>query len=38
MRSSKIPAHVNARVRMTAGHRCGYCLTAQRYVMQVLSE
>ncbi len=36
MTRQKISDSVKARVRATAGHRCGYCLTQQRYAMQVL--
>lgn len=34
--SSKIPEEVKARVRVSASHRCGYCLAQQRYVLLVL--
>jgi hypothetical protein len=36
MTSRKIPEDLNARVRAAARDRCGYCLTPQRYAMQVL--
>lgn len=36
MSSTKIPERIKARVRVSAGNRCGYCLTQQRYAMQVL--
>ena len=34
--SSKIPEEVKARVRVSARHRCGYCLAQQRYTLLVL--
>ena len=34
--TSRIPEAVIARVRAAAENRCGYCLTPQRYAMQVL--
>ncbi len=34
--SSKIPEEVKARVRVSAGHRCGYCLAQQLYLLLVL--
>ena len=36
MTRRKISDTVKARVRAAAGHRCGYCLTQQRYAMLVL--
>jgi len=36
MTSRKISDDVRTRVRAAAGERCGYCLTPQRYAMQVL--
>ena len=36
MTRRKISKAVVARIRATAGNRCGYCLTPQRYAMQVL--
>ena len=36
MTARKIPENISARVRADAGYRCGYCLTHQRYAMQVL--
>jgi HNH endonuclease len=34
--SSKIPEEIKARVRVSAQHRCGYCLAQQRYTLLVL--
>lgn len=34
--TSRIPEAVTARVRAAAENRCGYCLTPQRFAMQVL--
>jgi HNH endonuclease len=34
--SSKITEEVKARVRVSARHRCGYCLAQQRYTLLVL--
>lgn len=36
MTRNQISAAVKARVRVAADQRCGYCLTQQRYAMQVL--
>jgi len=36
MTSRKISDALKTRVRAAAGDRCGYCLTPQRYAMQVL--
>ncbi|MGH7966672.1 MAG: HNH endonuclease [Candidatus Binatia bacterium] len=36
MTARKIAAAMRTRVRAAAGDRCGYCLTPQRYAMQVL--
>ncbi|NOT54731.1 MAG: HNH endonuclease [Deltaproteobacteria bacterium] len=36
MTALRIPEEISARIRATAGNRCGYCLTYQRYAMQVL--
>jgi len=36
MTAGKIPEEISVRVRVAAGNRCGYCLTYQRYAMQVL--
>lgn len=36
MTSRKVPEDLSARVRAAAENRCGYCLTHQRYAMQVL--
>jgi hypothetical protein len=36
MTKARIPDSVVARVRETAGNRCGYCLAPQSYVLQVL--
>lgn len=34
--SRKIPEEVKASVRVSARHRCGYCLAQQRYTLLVL--
>ena len=36
MTTRQISEDIRARVRAAAGERCGYCLTRQRYAMQVL--
>lgn len=36
MTQRRIAKGLAARVRAAAGHRCGYCLAPQRYVLQVL--
>ncbi len=36
MRSPPLSAAVRARVRAAARHRCGYCQSAQRYVLGML--
>lgn len=33
MNSSYIPDELRQRIHEQAGHRCGYCLSAQQYVM-----
>ena len=36
MTAREVPDSVKRRVRAAAGDRCGYCLTPQRFAMQVL--
>ncbi len=38
MNSAHISDAVRAHIRASAGHRCGYCLSAQRYVVMGVLE